>query len=176
MRSKGWKEGQFHLNGNQGLGGRPLEGLVVCQGGSVLRDADESVYGACFVSVIANSKIRISRIEDQFPELPIATNLQISADRIVSCAGNILHRMADSDPEYIASSEDEDGHYLSGRKSSGRHSRAKSSSRRDPKQNADGAYVWEGEFQRSWDLVQEDEEGSLTGVVAGIVQSGKRRR
>ena len=84
--------------------------------------------------------------------------------------------MADSDPEYIVSSEDEDGHYLSGRKSSGRDSRAKSSRRNDPKQNTDGAYVWEGEFQRSWDLVQEDEEGSLTGVVAGLVQSGKRRR
>jgi hypothetical protein len=84
--------------------------------------------------------------------------------------------MADSDPEYIASSEDEAGNYLSGKKASGKSGRQKSSSTRDPKQNADGAYVWEGEFQRSWDLVQEDAEGSLTGVVAGLVQSGKRKR
>ena len=84
--------------------------------------------------------------------------------------------MADSDPEYIASSDDEADHYLSGRKAAGKDARTKSSKRKDPKQNAEGAYVWEGEFQRSWDLVQEDEEGSLTGVVAGLVQSGKRKR
>ena len=84
--------------------------------------------------------------------------------------------MSDSDREYIASSEDEAGHYFNGQKSAGRTSRAKSSKKTDPKQNADGAYVWEGEFQRSWDLVQEDAEGSLTGVVAGLVQSGKRKR
>jgi transcription initiation factor TFIIH subunit 2 len=87
--------------------------------------------------------------------------------------------MSDSDQEYVASSEDEGGHYFNGKKSAGRTSRAKESSSKrktDPKQNADGAYVWEGEFQRSWDLVQEDEEGSLTGVVAGLVQSGKRKR
>jgi len=86
--------------------------------------------------------------------------------------------MSGSDQEYIASSEDEGGHYFNGKKSKGRSSHTKESSSRkaDPKQNADGAYVWEGEFQRSWDLVQEDEEGSLTGVVAGLVQSGKRKR
>jgi transcription initiation factor TFIIH subunit 2 len=87
--------------------------------------------------------------------------------------------MSDSDQEYVASSEDERGHYFNGKKSAGRTSRTKESSSKsksDPKQNPDGVYVWEGEFQRSWDLVQEDEEGSLTGVVAGLVQSGKRKR
>jgi len=84
--------------------------------------------------------------------------------------------MYDSDPEYIASSDDEAGHYLSGKKSAGRASRTKRSKTTDPKKNADGAYAWEGEFERTWDLVQEDEEGSLTGVVAGLVQSGKRKR
>jgi transcription initiation factor TFIIH subunit 2 len=83
--------------------------------------------------------------------------------------------MSNSDPEYIASSEDEGGHFFNG-KTSGRSDRTKSTKVTDQKQNADGAYVWEGEFQRSWDLVQEDEEGSLTGVVAGLVQSGKRKR
>jgi len=87
--------------------------------------------------------------------------------------------MADSDQEYIASSEDEAGHYFNANKSASSSkpssSRPKSKSN-DPKQPAEGAYVWEGEFQRSWDLVQEDAEGSLTGVVAGLVQSGKRKR
>lgn len=81
-----------------------------------------------------------------------------------------------SDQEYIASSEDEGGHFFNGKKASGRSDRKQKAKVTDPKQNADGAYVWEGEFQRSWDLVQEDEEGSLTGVVAGLVQSGKRKR
>jgi transcription initiation factor TFIIH subunit 2 len=84
--------------------------------------------------------------------------------------------MSNSDQEYIASSEDEGGHFFNGKKPSGRSDRTKSTKATDPKQNEDGAYVWEGEFQRSWDLVQEDEEGSLTGVVAGLVQSGKRKR
>jgi len=86
--------------------------------------------------------------------------------------------MSDSDPEYIGSSDDEAAHYLSGKKSSSGRTAAKQTKakRTDPKQNADGAYAWEGEIQRSWDLVQEDEEGSLTGVVAGLVQSGKRKR
>jgi len=84
--------------------------------------------------------------------------------------------MADSDQEYIASSEDEGGHYFNGKKTAGREPRAKSSKQRDPKQNAGGGYSWEGTIPRSWAVVQEDEEGSLTGVVAGLVQSGKRKR
>ena len=83
--------------------------------------------------------------------------------------------MADSDGEYIASSEDEAGHYFN-KKPSGKSARTKSSKRRDPKQNADGAYAWEGDIERTWDLVQEDAEGSLTGLVAELVQSGKRKR
>lgn len=84
--------------------------------------------------------------------------------------------MSDSDAEYVASSDDEAAHYLNGKRSAGRTPKQKPSKRTDPNKNADGAYAWEGEIQRSWDLVQEDEEGSLTGVVAGLVQSGKRKR
>jgi len=84
--------------------------------------------------------------------------------------------MSDSDQEYVASSEDEAGHFFNGKKSAKRAERPKAAKPTDPKQNADGAYVWEGEFQRSWDLVQEDAEGGLMGVVAGLVQSGKRKR
>jgi len=84
--------------------------------------------------------------------------------------------MADSDQDYIASSEDEAGRYLNGKKAAEKSSRSKGRTTTDPKQNTEGTYVWEGEFERTWDLVQEDEEGSLTGVVAGLVQSGKRKR
>jgi transcription initiation factor TFIIH subunit 2 len=84
--------------------------------------------------------------------------------------------MADSDQDYIASSGDEAGNYLNGKKRPEKAGRSKDQTATDSRQNAEGTYVWEGEFERTWDLVQEDEEGSLTGVVAGLVQSGKRKR
>lgn len=40
----------------------------------------------------------------------------------------------------------------------------------------DGEYAWEGAFQRSWDVVQEDASGSLAGVVNEFVEKSKRRR
>ena len=39
-----------------------------------------------------------------------------------------------------------------------------------------GGYSWEDEYHRSWDVVQEDEGGSLAGVVAGIVEESKKKR
>lgn len=84
--------------------------------------------------------------------------------------------MAESDQEYVASSEDEGSHYFNRKKTAGRESRTKSSKQRDPKQNAEGIYAWEANILRSWDTVKEDADGSLTGVVAGLVQSGKRKR
>ncbi|TPX59321.1 hypothetical protein PhCBS80983_g02535 [Powellomyces hirtus] len=37
-------------------------------------------------------------------------------------------------------------------------------------------YSWEEEYKRSWDILQEDEQGSLLGVVNSIQQQMKRRR
>ncbi|KAI9105872.1 Ssl1-like-domain-containing protein [Phlyctochytrium arcticum] len=37
-------------------------------------------------------------------------------------------------------------------------------------------YSWEEEYKRSWDILQEDEQGSLNSVVANIQQQLKRRR
>lgn len=39
-----------------------------------------------------------------------------------------------------------------------------------------GAYRWEDEYHRSWDVVQEDSGGSLATAVAGMVDDSKRRR
>ncbi|KAJ3102192.1 hypothetical protein HDU96_009720 [Phlyctochytrium bullatum] len=36
-------------------------------------------------------------------------------------------------------------------------------------------YLWEEEYKRSWDVLQEDEKGSLEGVVASIVMQKRRR-
>ncbi|KAH3684909.1 hypothetical protein WICPIJ_004106 [Wickerhamomyces pijperi] len=38
-----------------------------------------------------------------------------------------------------------------------------------------GGYAWEDEIQRSWDIVKEDEAGSLAGIVSGLVESRKKR-
>ena len=37
-------------------------------------------------------------------------------------------------------------------------------------------YSWEATYARSWDTVQEDEAGSLTGAVAELLARGRRRR
>ncbi|KAJ3104619.1 hypothetical protein HDU97_009010 [Phlyctochytrium planicorne] len=36
-------------------------------------------------------------------------------------------------------------------------------------------YMWEEEYKRSWDVLQEDEDGSLQGVVNSIVMQKRRR-
>ncbi|EIM82671.1 Ssl1-domain-containing protein [Stereum hirsutum FP-91666 SS1] len=38
------------------------------------------------------------------------------------------------------------------------------------------AYAWEATYTRSWDAVQEDEGGSLTGAVQELMAKGRRRR
>lgn len=40
---------------------------------------------------------------------------------------------------------------------------------------ANGGYSWEDEYRRSWDIVQEDESGSLETIVSGLVESQKKR-
>lgn len=36
--------------------------------------------------------------------------------------------------------------------------------------------AWEGDFEHTWDNVQEDERGTLEGAVSGALLSGKTRR
>lgn len=40
---------------------------------------------------------------------------------------------------------------------------------------ANGGYAWEDEYRRSWDIVQEDESGSIESIVSGLVESQKKR-
>ncbi|KAK9314486.1 Ssl1-like-domain-containing protein [Lipomyces starkeyi] len=95
--------------------------------------------------------------------------------------------MSDSDDSYIqrASSPDSDygGSGLStsvgpsGRsmRSTTRNNGARPVSNMELRSTA-GGYIWEDSIQRSWDVVQEDAGGSLAGVVAELVQAGKRKR
>ncbi|KAK9476442.1 Ssl1-like-domain-containing protein [Lipomyces japonicus] len=96
--------------------------------------------------------------------------------------------MSDSDDSYRASSPDSDyaGSVSDIDTSRGgvstRSNRARSASTRPAVSNADlrsstgGGYIWEDSIQRSWDLVKEDAAGSLEGIVADLVQAGKRKR
>ncbi|KAF9082047.1 hypothetical protein BGX29_001544 [Mortierella sp. GBA35] len=43
-------------------------------------------------------------------------------------------------------------------------------------QNNQANYAWEEEYKRSWDVLQEDEHGSLAGVVNSLQQAAKRKR
>ncbi|TID30500.1 hypothetical protein CANINC_000853 [Pichia inconspicua] len=59
---------------------------------------------------------------------------------------------------------------------------AKTESKDNTKKNApealkgsNGGYAWEDEYRRSWDIVQEDESGSIESIVTGLVESQKRR-
>jgi len=42
--------------------------------------------------------------------------------------------------------------------------------------NNQANYAWEEEYKRSWDVLQEDEHGSLAGVVNSLQQAAKRKR
>lgn len=70
--------------------------------------------------------------------------------------------------EYDDNSEDsdildaDDGDYSSGKPS------------KPPKK--DTGYSWESEYKRSWDVVAEDESGSLTTSVNAFIERNKRRR
>ncbi|ODN73372.1 hypothetical protein L202_07909 [Cryptococcus amylolentus CBS 6039] len=39
-----------------------------------------------------------------------------------------------------------------------------------------GRAAWEGEYQKSWDIVQEDEKGSLESAVESLLARGRRKR
>lgn len=72
--------------------------------------------------------------------------------------------MDDSD-EYISDVED-----IQVKRRSTRKSQVKSDLK-----GANGGYSWEDEYQRSWDIVKEDEAGSLAGIVSGLIESKKKR-
>ncbi|KAK9459650.1 Ssl1-like-domain-containing protein [Lipomyces oligophaga] len=55
-------------------------------------------------------------------------------------------------------------------------SRATRNSNSELRSATGGGYVWEDSIQRPWDIVQEDEGGSLASAVADLVQSKKRKR
>lgn len=54
---------------------------------------------------------------------------------------------------------------------------ARDSSRKNGAAKGKGQeYSWEGGVERSWDVVQEDAAGSLSGAVSDLLANSKRRR
>lgn len=87
--------------------------------------------------------------------------------------------MDDSDDEYV-----DDSSNRQGRSTDGVHKRTRTKDKParggggsvENLKSANGGYAWEDEYHRSWDVVKEDEEGSLAGVVAGMVEASKKKR
>jgi transcription initiation factor TFIIH subunit 2 len=42
--------------------------------------------------------------------------------------------------------------------------------------NQNGAYVWEEQYKRSWDVLQEDEDGLIQNSVSSLANQLKRKR
>ncbi|ODV90314.1 hypothetical protein CANCADRAFT_105044 [Tortispora caseinolytica NRRL Y-17796] len=81
----------------------------------------------------------------------------------------------DSDGEYVAS-DNEGVNRTNSARTSSRRSRANGTRRSAAQSTSAAPYAWEDRIQRTWDTVQEDEAGSLATVVAGLLESSKRRR
>lgn len=91
--------------------------------------------------------------------------------------------MEDSDDEYVDYISPDDPLYGENEGISKRtrnnpraSSRSKGKGATGHDANGAGGYSWVNEYQRSWDVVQEDVDGSLAGVVAGIVEDNKKKR
>lgn len=85
--------------------------------------------------------------------------------------------MSDSDESYNEASSP-DSEELTGSRalSVGVSTRSTRKSNAELRSTTGGGYVWEDSIQRPWDIVQEDEGGSLANAIADLVQANKRKR
>lgn len=74
----------------------------------------------------------------------------------------------DSDEDYVSEKSEEEF-------DRGVANRTRRNAPKTELKGKDGGYSWEDEYQRSWDIVKEDEGGSLAGIVAGLIESKKKR-
>lgn len=89
--------------------------------------------------------------------------------------------MDDSDDDYVEFSSGDEEYRANGisnrtRTRDGTRTRSAPKVKDAKLKGQSGGYAWEDEYHRSWDVVQEDEGGSLAGVVAGIVEEAKKKR
>ncbi|ANZ73864.1 BA75_00821T0 [Komagataella pastoris] len=88
--------------------------------------------------------------------------------------------MNDSDDDYLEVDEGIEEHDLSfDKKGVARRTRKENQKQKTTAnialKGSNGGYSWEDEYHRSWDIVQEDEAGSLEGIVTGIMEAHKKR-
>lgn len=118
--------------------------------------------------------------------------------RASGSSSRVAAALADSDDEFIIAEEDDSGDDFlieDDRPSRfGRGNRAAAKARQGGQaststgkpvskktggpngKDASKSYAWESTFQRSWDVVNEDESGSLEASVKHLLQAGKRKR
>lgn len=105
----------------------------------------------------------------------------------------MLHDDSDDEGNNREEDEDDDDGESYGRASAAAAKRAKSASAasgaggsnkpkrqkveiNDQLKGANGGYAWEDEIKRSWDIVKEDKDGSLVGLVSGLVEANKMKK
>ncbi|OWT37540.1 transcription initiation factor TFIIH subunit 2 [Cryptococcus neoformans var. grubii Br795] len=83
------------------------------------------------------------------------------------------------DLNYAPGSEDEEDDNIDDEDFPGPSSRRQgrgAAGRGKGKNKDSGRQAWEGEYQKSWDIVQEDESGSLESAVETLLARGRRKR
>lgn len=94
-------------------------------------------------------------------------------------AGRTRRRRDDDDDDDAHMLSDDDDEYEDEEDGPSKKSSKKTKKKRgpmDPLKGANGGYIWEEELARSWDVVQENEDGSLNGLVKGLVDAQKRKK
>lgn len=92
----------------------------------------------------------------------------------------------DSGDEFMDGDADDQRHFQNSRfsKRGGGANNIRAAPTKSKKKSAGGpgggdaskSYAWESNFQRSWDVVNEDETGSLEASVKHLLAAGKRKR
>ncbi|KAG5518498.1 hypothetical protein PMAC_002894 [Pneumocystis sp. 'macacae'] len=88
--------------------------------------------------------------------------------------------MKDSDLDYIDGETSSDVSLFEGKKNEEKTKKKKKQSKnvayRLSHSDSTISYTWEKEYHRSWDIVQEDQQGSLATTLLQMTQAGKRKR
>ncbi|GMM36393.1 TFIIH/NER complex subunit [Saccharomycopsis crataegensis] len=88
---------------------------------------------------------------------------------------------ADEDEGEGEEDDDDDGEYY-GRKTKKKPGRGNQKKKKtkvridDNLKGKDGGYAWEDKIKRSWDIVKEDKDGSLEGLVSGLLEANKMKK
>ncbi|GAA5952601.1 hypothetical protein JCM10213_005634 [Rhodosporidiobolus nylandii] len=87
-----------------------------------------------------------------------------------------LLRRSDEDQSDLDADDSDDGGLSRLRRSRGAKGRGAQNGKAAARADKGKGKAWEGQFERTWDQVQEDERGTLEGAVSDMLLSSKSRR